>query len=52
LIPFWAKRLNKKELFALQLSERKGELFCQNKKERVQISGKAKTYAMGSILLD
>ena len=52
LIPFWAKRLNKKELFALQLSERKGELFCQNKKDRVQISGKAKTYAMGSILLD
>lgn len=52
LIPFWAKRLNKKELFALQLSKRKGELFCQNKKDRVQISGKAKTYAMGSIMLD
>ena len=47
LIPFWAQKLQKNTLHALQLSDRIGQLFCQNKKERVLISGKAKTYAIG-----
>ena len=52
LIPFWAKRLQKNELHAFQISERHGELFCQNKKDRVIISGKAKTYAVGTLGVD
>lgn len=47
LIPFWAARLNKKELYALQVSDRIGKLFCEEKGDRVLISGQAKTYSIG-----
>ncbi|NAS14423.1 PhzF family phenazine biosynthesis protein [Poritiphilus flavus] len=49
LIPFWAARLGKDELFARQISDRVGELFCKNRGERVVISGKAKTYFVGHL---
>jgi PhzF family phenazine biosynthesis protein len=49
LIPFWAERLNKKTLHALQMSERGGELFCQDLGDRVVIAGKARTYSIGVI---
>ena len=49
LIPYWAKALGKKELTALQLSERVGKLFCIDNGERVLISGKARTYLAGTI---
>lgn len=49
LIPFWASKLGKEKLYALQISERVGEIFCENKSERVIISGKAKTYSIGNI---
>ncbi|WPO93376.1 PhzF family phenazine biosynthesis protein [Chryseobacterium sp. HR92] len=49
LVPFWTKRLNKKDLFAIQLSERRGELYCQQQDERVIIAGKAKTYFSGNL---
>jgi len=48
LIPFWAHRLNKKQLFAHQVSERLGKLYCEDKGDRVMISGQAKTYAIGT----
>lgn len=47
LIPFWAKRLTKDKLLALQLSERGGKLYCENKPDRVIIAGKARTYSVG-----
>ena len=47
LIPYWAQRLGKNELFAMQLSERVGKLNCLNKGERVIISGQARTYSAG-----
>jgi predicted PhzF superfamily epimerase YddE/YHI9 len=47
LIPFWSKRLNKKELYAKQVSERLGKLYCEDKGDRVIISGQAKTYSIG-----
>lgn len=47
LIPFWAIRLDKKELYALQISERIGVLFCEYKGDRVIISGNAITYSVG-----
>ena len=49
LIPFWAERLNKTELFAKQISERQGELFCQLKNDRVFIAGRAVKYLEGTV---
>lgn len=49
LVPFWADRLNKNELHALQISERKGELFCKLVSNRVFIKGKAIKYLKGTI---
>lgn len=51
LIPYWSERLNKKKLHARQLSQRGGELFCENLGDRVKIAGHAVTYLEGSILL-
>lgn len=51
LTPFWADRLGKNELSAIQLSARKGHLNCKFLKDRVEISGKAKTYLIGEIYL-
>ncbi|RYE03085.1 MAG: PhzF family phenazine biosynthesis protein, partial [Sphingobacteriaceae bacterium] len=51
LIPYWAKRLDKNSMRAYQLSARKGELWCENKGDRVLISGKAITYLRGEIFV-
>jgi len=51
LIPYWSKRLNKKEFIAHQLSARGGELFCRDKVERVEIGGKAVLYMQGEIYI-
>lgn len=51
LTPYWSKRLNKTELTAIQLSERKGYLKCKYLNERVEISGQAKLYLIGEIFL-
>lgn len=49
LIPYWSEKLNKKNMIAFQLSERKGRLECVNNGERVLITGQAKTYFKGKI---
>jgi len=49
LIPYWSKILNKNEMKAIQLSNRKGELLCVNNDDRVLITGKAKIYSKGNI---
>ena len=51
LIPYWSARLGKDRLHALQISERSGELFCENQGERVQISGRAVQYLSGTLHL-
>ena len=51
LTPYWSNKLYKKSMNAQQISERKGELFCELKKDRVEISGKAITYFEGYISL-
>jgi len=51
LIPYWANKLGKNKLHAFQLSERKGELFCEQKGNRVLIGGKAKTFLIGNIYI-
>jgi PhzF family phenazine biosynthesis protein len=52
LIPYWSKRLGKRDLYARQISKRGGELFCQDRGERVGIGGKAVTYADGKLHVD
>jgi PhzF family phenazine biosynthesis protein len=52
LTPFWAKKLEKTELSAIQLSSRKGYLQCKFLDDRVEISGEAKRYMTGEIYLD
>ena len=52
LIPFWANRLGKNTLSAMQISERMGELNCINKEDRVIISGQARTYSIGNLWID
>ena len=49
LTPYWSNELLKRRMNAQQISERKGELFCELKKDRVEISGKAITYFEGYI---
>jgi PhzF family phenazine biosynthesis protein len=51
LVPYWRKVLGKDSLTAMQLSKRKGELKCNYLKDRVEISGKAKTYLSGEIVI-
>lgn len=52
LIPYWSEELGKKEMNAIQLSARRGEIHCQDLGDRVGISGTAKTYLKGAIWVD
>jgi len=49
LTPYWAKVLGKKDLHALQVSKRGGELFCWNRGERVRIAGTSALYLEGTV---
>lgn len=51
LVPFWAGKLGKDILHAKQLSKRGGELFCENKGDRVAMSGYASLFLRGKIYL-
>lgn len=51
LIPFWAKKLNKTNLNAIQLSKRIGILNCEYLNDRVEMSGQAITYLKGELTL-
>lgn len=51
MVPYWAEKLGKKKLSAIQLSKRKGYLECELVKNRVLMSGYAVTYSKGEIEL-
>jgi PhzF family phenazine biosynthesis protein len=51
LIPYWARKLGKKTLFARQVSARTGEIWCEDCGERVGISGQCARYMEGTITL-
>jgi len=51
LTPYWANQYSKTELTAMQLSVRKGYLKCKHLGERVHISGQARTYLVGDIVV-
>ena len=49
LVPYWAKRLGKTSLFARQVSKRGGELWCEDRGDRVAIAGHAVKFLEGLI---
>jgi PhzF family phenazine biosynthesis protein len=49
LIPYWSSVLGKKSLLAHQVSNRGGELHCEDRGERVSIAGGAVLFATGTI---
>jgi predicted PhzF superfamily epimerase YddE/YHI9 len=49
LTPYWARRLGKGALHAVQLSRRGGELFCEDRGDRVAIAGEAVQFLEGTI---
>ena len=51
LVPYWARRLGMSALHALQVSARGGELFCEDRGERVGIAGRAVLFFEGEIRL-
>jgi len=52
LTPYWAARLGKTNLFARQISARSGELWCEDRGDRVRIGGHGALYLTGFIELD
>jgi PhzF family phenazine biosynthesis protein len=51
LAPYWAQRLDKANLYARQLSERGGELWCEVKEKRVILKGNAVLTLRGELML-
>ena len=52
LIPYWADRLGKNELFARQVSQRGGEIHCELIGDRVKMAGDAVLYLKGEIYIE
>ncbi|RYG32443.1 MAG: PhzF family phenazine biosynthesis protein [Chitinophagaceae bacterium] len=51
LIPFWSGKLHKTSMVAKQLSRRGGQLWVEQKGERVQMGGQCVFYMKGEIFL-
>ena len=51
LVPYWAKKLGKTKLAARQISRRVGELWCEDKGDRVEIAGQCARFMDGVIRL-
>jgi PhzF family phenazine biosynthesis protein len=51
MVPYWAKKLGKNILSAVQLSARKGYLDCELAGDRVLMSGQAITYLEGNFFI-
>jgi PhzF family phenazine biosynthesis protein len=49
LAPYWAKKLNKQELVALQASNRSGVLYCRVEEATIFVSGFCISYLEGTI---
>jgi PhzF family phenazine biosynthesis protein len=51
LIPFWSYKLGKDKMKAKQLSKRGGDLYCEQKGDRVVMGGKCVFYMEGEITI-
>lgn len=47
LIPFWSEKLGKKIMQAKQLSQRRGDIYCEHNGDRVIMGGECKFYMKG-----
>jgi PhzF family phenazine biosynthesis protein len=52
IVPYWAKRLGKKQLAAYQASTRGGDLLCTDDGDRVIIAGSCALYLRGQIEIE
>lgn len=52
LIPFWAEKLNKKKMFARQLSQRGGDIWCGLWGDRVSMAGQCVFYMKGELTIN
>lgn len=52
LTPFWAEKLGKKSLYARQVSTRGGEIWCEDRGDRVAIGGHAVMVLRGTIFAE
>jgi PhzF family phenazine biosynthesis protein len=52
IIPYWARKLEKKDLVAYQASPRGGTLYCEHKGDRVILGGYAALYSTADINLE
>jgi len=51
LVPYWASRLGKRRLSAVQLSARRGALDCRLDRGRVYMTGSAHTFLKGELMI-
>jgi PhzF family phenazine biosynthesis protein len=51
LVPYWSRRLGKTSLHARQVSARGGELWCEDRGDRVTLQGHAVRFMQGEIIL-
>jgi PhzF family phenazine biosynthesis protein len=51
IVPYWARRLEKKKIHSRQLSPRGGDLFCEDKGEVIAIGGECSLVIEGTIRL-
>ncbi len=49
LVPYWSDRIGRRDLHALQVSRRGGELFCVDRGDAVVLSGSVVPYLEGAI---
>lgn len=52
LVPYWSNRLGKDTFLAYQASARGGELFCEDRGERIFVSGHAVLYSVADLYFD
>tara|TARA_B100000900_G_C20600716_1_gene725473 strand:- start:5794 stop:6582 length:789 start_codon:yes stop_codon:yes gene_type:complete len=51
LIPYWSSKLRKDKMEAIQLSQRGGQIKCQNQNDRVIIGGHAMLFSSGEFYI-
>ena len=51
LIPFWSEKLGKEKMTAKQLSQRGGDIYCEQKGDRVIMGGQCVFYMKGEIMI-
>ncbi len=51
VVPYWAKRLGKRDIVAYQASARGGTLYCRDEGERVRLAGSCRPYLEGTVTL-